>query len=176
MTSTTARILSVIAMIIDCALVSTSLLFPFVFPWWLFITAAILAVHLLWFKTIFQFCVYWATDEFPAKSKAPKNRMTWVLAPVLIGALIAGRPAGDNSRATVAQISGLFVFTDATPTGQYTYLGTVQNGITARSTQYQPVRDRLIKKLKEQYPTADGVIFHFVNNAPDKADAIKFAQ
>lgn len=81
----------------------------------------------------------------------------------------------DHSQAKVNQLQGLYVFVDATPLQEYDYLGSVQNGMRLTgSSQYQPVRDRLIKKIKDQYPAADGIIFHFVNNAPDKADAIKF--
>lgn len=92
---------------------------------------------------------------------------------LLMAAKIYQQP--DHSQATVSQLQGLYVFTDATPLAPYEYLGSVQNGTRlAGSSQYQPVRDRLIKKLKQEYPAANGVIFHFVNNAPDKADAIKF--
>lgn len=93
----------------------------------------------------------------------------------LISLLIAARVNPEHNRAKVNQLQGLYVFTDAEPVQDYDYLGTVQNGIRlAGSSQYQPVRDRLIKKIKEQYPEADGIIFHFANNAPDMADAIKF--
>lgn len=81
----------------------------------------------------------------------------------------------EKSKAVANQVQGLYIFTDCTPATSYTYLGTVQNGFRfSGSAQYQPVRDKLIKKIKERYPDADGVIFHFVNGAADKADAIKF--
>lgn len=100
---------------------------------------------------------------------------TFLIATALISLLIAARTNPDYSRATANQVHGLYIFTDADPVQNYDYLGTVQNGIRlAGSSQYQPVRDRLIKKVKDQYPAADGIIFHFANNAPDMADAIKF--
>lgn len=72
-------------------------------------------------------------------------------------------------------MQGLYIFTDCKPLYEYEYLGSVKNGARfAGSSQYQPVRDGLIKKIKSDYPQADGVIFHFVNGAADKADAIKF--
>lgn len=100
---------------------------------------------------------------------------TFLIATALIGLLIAARTNQDNGRANVNQLQGLYVFTDATPAHDFEYLGTVENGIRlAGSSQYQPVRDRLIKKVKEKYPDAEGIIFHFVNNAADKAEAIRF--
>lgn len=82
----------------------------------------------------------------------------------------------DNSLATVNQLQGLWVFTDCKPVAEYKYLGSVKTSgvISIGSAQYQPVRDRLIKKLRHDYPDANGVIFHFVNGAADKADAIQF--
>lgn len=80
-----------------------------------------------------------------------------------------------KATAEVNQLQGLYVFTDSKPVAAYDYLGTVKNGTRiAGSAQYQPVRDRLIKKIKEDFPNAEGVIFSFVNGAADKADAIKF--
>lgn len=90
---------------------------------------------------------------------------------------INGKKPEDNSLGHAAQIQGLYIFTDNQPVQQYEYLGTVQNGMrVAGSAQYQPVRDKLIKKVKSEYPAATGVIFHFVNGAADKADAIRFKQ
>lgn len=83
----------------------------------------------------------------------------------------------DNKKnqAEVNEVQGLYVFTDSKPIAEYEYLGTVKNGMRlAGSSQYQPVRDILIKKVNKEFPQADGVIFHFVNGAADKADAIKF--
>jgi hypothetical protein len=80
-----------------------------------------------------------------------------------------------KSTAEVDQVQGLYIFTDSKPLYEYEYLGSVKNGVRiVGSSQYQPVRDGLIKKIKKEYPQADGAIFHFVNGAADKADAIKF--
>lgn len=102
---------------------------------------------------------------------------------ILCGFVIVGAradhhdPPGDHSLATVNQLQGVYIFTDCTPAGKYEYLGTVQNGTRiAGSSQYGPVRDRMIKKVREEYPAANGAIFHFNNGSADKADAIKFDQ
>lgn len=81
----------------------------------------------------------------------------------------------DTSLATVNQLQGLYVFTDCRPVAPYKFLGTVKNGMRlAGSSQYEPVRDRLLKKVKADYPDANGIIFSFVNGAADRADAIQF--
>jgi len=81
----------------------------------------------------------------------------------------------DKAKAEVNQLQGVYVFVDSKPVKEYQYLGTVKNGMRlAGSAQYQPVRDKLLKKLKEDYPQADGAIFSFVNGAADRVDAIKF--
>ncbi len=78
--------------------------------------------------------------------------------------------------AEVNQIQGLYIFTDSKPVKEYEYLGTVKTSsvVSVGSTQYQPVRDKMIKKLKKDFPEADGAIFFFNNGSSDKCDAIKF--
>lgn len=75
--------------------------------------------------------------------------------------------------ATVDQIEGIFIFTDSKPVSEYDYLGSEKLGFTMGSGQYKDVRDKLIKKVKKQYPAATGIIFHFNDGDTDKADAIK---
>jgi len=84
----------------------------------------------------------------------------------------------DNYRvskktAEVFTIENLKVFTDCEPVLEYEYLGTVSK-IFALSGQYEPLRNAIIQKAKKNYPTAEGIIFHFVNGGIDKADVIKF--
>ncbi|MFM2292697.1 MAG: hypothetical protein RIS29_2510 [Bacteroidota bacterium] len=77
--------------------------------------------------------------------------------------------------AEVNQIQGLYVFTDSTPVMEYEYVGTVSgNAISFGSGQYEPVRNSILKKTKQKFPEADGVILHLLNGGIDKADAIKF--
>lgn len=96
---------------------------------------------------------------------------------VFLAVVLGWKPAQDNSQAKANQVQGLYIFTDCKPVQQYEYLGTVQNGFRmAGSAQYQPVRDRLIKKLQEQFPAANGAIFYLNNGSADKCDAIKFLQ
>jgi len=41
------------------------------------------------------------------------------------------------------------------------------------SGQYQSVRDKLIKKLRKEYPEANGAIFNFHDGGTDMCDAIR---
>jgi hypothetical protein len=85
----------------------------------------------------------------------------------------------NKSSAEVDQINGCFLFVNSKPVLPYDYLGTVE--LTRKdvrrkleSEQFQSVRDLLIKKVKEQFPQAEGIIFDFHDGGTDKADALKF--
>ncbi|MBK8086847.1 MAG: hypothetical protein IPK31_02100 [Chitinophagaceae bacterium] len=85
----------------------------------------------------------------------------------------------NKSSAEVDQINGCFLFVNSKPVLPYDYLGTVElTKKDVRKTpgtgQYQHARDLLIKKIKEQFPQAEGIIFNFHDGGIDKADALKF--
>ena len=61
------------------------------------------------------------------------------------------------STADVNQIEGLYIFTDIKPVNSYDSLGTVEIGFV-KHTQYESIRGSLIKKAKNKYPYADGLI------------------
>ena len=80
-----------------------------------------------------------------------------------------------NSTAEVNQVEGLLIFTDCKPVKEYEYLGTVKSSTGGfGNSQYEGVRNRLIKKVKNEYPKADGAIMYLNYGQADKADAIKF--
>lgn len=79
-----------------------------------------------------------------------------------------------KNTAEVEQMEGLFIFVDSKPVQEYEFLGTEKITIGLGSGQYTDIRNKLIKKVKKEYPTADGVLIHFSNGGTDKADAIKF--
>ena len=83
-----------------------------------------------------------------------------------------------KSTAEVNQIQGIFIFTNSKPLSEYEYLGSIKTSsiVSLGSAQYQPVRDKMIKKIKKDYPQANGAIFYFNNGSADKADAIKFKE
>jgi hypothetical protein len=78
-----------------------------------------------------------------------------------------------NNLAEANQIQGIYVFTDSKPVAKYKYLGTVSVSI-GLSTQYQSIRDRLIKKAKNDYPEAEGIIIDTNAGGADRADVVRF--
>jgi hypothetical protein len=79
-----------------------------------------------------------------------------------------------KSLAEVEQMEGIYVFVDSRPVREFDHLGTAKIGVSFGSPQYAQLRDRLISKVKKEFPNADGVILHFSAGGVDKADAIKF--
>ena len=81
----------------------------------------------------------------------------------------------EKATATVNQVQGVYIFIDSKPVTDYTYLGTVDTkGIATDNPQYTVIRDKLITRIKKDWPAADGVIFSFNAGGRDHADAIKF--
>ncbi|MFN4084274.1 MAG: hypothetical protein ACK4K9_11645 [Bacteroidia bacterium] len=99
-----------------------------------------------------------------------------LLSGIALTSLIAFKVAtyeAKRSTAEVEQYQGVFVFTDSKPVMPYDYLGTVKSTV-GWDSQYEGVRDKLIGKAKKEFPTADGLIFHFKSGGTDRCDAIKF--
>ena len=91
---------------------------------------------------------------------------------IILLAMLSARTSPNVNQAEVNQLQGIYIFTDSKPLQPYDYLGTVKKTVTfAGGIQYAAIRDRMIKKVKSDYPTADGIIFY--GNA-DRCDAIKF--
>lgn len=80
-----------------------------------------------------------------------------------------------KGNATATRIDGYYCFVECTPQSDYTVLGTVKGkGLTMGSGSYLDIRDNLIKKVKDEFPKADGIIFHFKEGERDAAEAIMF--
>ena len=79
----------------------------------------------------------------------------------------------NNSSANVEQQQGLYLFMFSKPTSEYEYLGSVKKSI-AWTGQPTEMLNSMIKKIKRDFPLADGVIFTSADM--DKADAIKFKE
>lgn len=77
----------------------------------------------------------------------------------------------DKTAARVNQMQGLSIFILSTPTAAYDYQGSVTKKL-AWTGEPQEMLNGIIKKVKNDYPDADGIIFTTVDM--DKADAIKF--
>jgi hypothetical protein len=79
--------------------------------------------------------------------------------------------SSNKNSAVVDQKEGLYVFMLSKPTAEYEYLGSVKKGI-AWTGSPEEMLDGIIKKVKKEYPRAEGVIF--TSMAMDKADAVIF--
>lgn len=76
------------------------------------------------------------------------------------------------SLANAKQIEGYYIFTDSEPLNSYEYLGTIKGQIASLSSQYTQVRSKLIKRAKNEFPKANGIILHLNAGGVDKADII----
>ncbi len=85
--------------------------------------------------------------------------------------LTAFKFATDKGSATVDQKQGLYIFLLSKPTAEYEYLGSVKKGL-AWTGQPDEMLNSMIKKVKKDYPKADGIVFTTIDM--DKADAIQF--
>ena len=96
---------------------------------------------------------------------------------IIIGLLAVGLSltaftfVSDKGSATVDQKEGLYIFLLSKPTAEYEYMGSVKKGL-AWSGQPDEMLNSRIKKIKKEYPKADGMIFTSIDM--DKADAIQF--
>ena len=78
----------------------------------------------------------------------------------------------DKEIGQVEQYQGIYVFIDAKPVAETTYLGTVKKKI-GFSTQYTAIRDALLKKCKKEFKDSDALIMKFVEGGSDTGDAVK---
>lgn len=93
---------------------------------------------------------------------------------ILLLSFTAQKFTASKATAEVNQAQGLYIFTDSKPVTSYEYLGSVNTAAVVWKTRgYQDTKDVLIKKIKKDYPQAEGIIFYF-DGGKDKADAIKF--
>jgi len=79
----------------------------------------------------------------------------------------------DKALARVKPHLGVFVFTDCTPVNTFSFVGKI-NKAGGMSSDYNDLRDRLIKKALKKYPSAQGIITRFVSGGYDSAEAIRF--
>lgn len=108
------------------------------------------------------------------------KKIAFLILTASVPVIMSFAPGGDNGAATVERIEGVYVFVDSRPIAEYDYLGTVKAGsgmgkaFSVSSQEYEDRRNKLIKRVKEEYPNADGVILKFKSGGKDAADAIKF--
>jgi hypothetical protein len=82
----------------------------------------------------------------------------------------------NKNLARVTQYQGLFLFVDCEPKSESNYLGTIKSKMSFSSAQYSALRDKLIKKCKKSFPSANGLIIKFVSGGVDTGDAVIFSK
>ena len=78
---------------------------------------------------------------------------------------------GPKANAIVDQQEGVYLFLFCKPSSEYDYLGSIKVK-AAWTGQTTEMVNGMLKKLKKDYPQADGLIFTTADL--DKADAVKF--
>lgn len=89
-----------------------------------------------------------------------KKYITGVLIGITLTALTAMVQTYQvkKSTAEVDQIQGLYIFAKAKPTTEYEHLGTMK-GPTVGSHEFDDLILSILKKVKKEYPNAEGIIF-----------------
>jgi hypothetical protein len=77
----------------------------------------------------------------------------------------------NASTAEVNNVEGLYVFTDSKPLMPYDSIGVIEIGFIT-DTQYESIRNNLIKRTKIKFPYADGVILNFNKKGVDNCIVI----
>ena len=77
----------------------------------------------------------------------------------------------NASTAEVNNVEGLYVFTDSKPLMPYDSIGVIEIGFIT-DTQYESIRNNLIKRTKIKFPYADGVILNFNKKGVDNCVVI----
>jgi hypothetical protein len=75
------------------------------------------------------------------------------------------------STAEVNIVEGLYVFTDSKPVMPYDSIGIIEIGFIT-DTQYESIRNNLIKRAKNKFPYADGIILNFNKKGVDNCVVI----
>lgn len=95
-----------------------------------------------------------------------------ILVVIFLSTILFGfQSSTDKADATVERRDGLYVYIMAKPKSDNEYLGSVKKSL-ALTGEPEEMLNSMIKKVKKEYPQAEGIIFTTV--AMDKADAIKF--
>lgn len=77
----------------------------------------------------------------------------------------------NKDSAKVQQVEGYYTFILSKPVKEYTTVGTVEVGLTLSGKPEQNFKS-ILKRVKKEYPKADGIIFH--DMSLEKVDVIQF--
>ena len=78
----------------------------------------------------------------------------------------------NASTAEVNKIEDFYVFTDSKPVMPFDSLGAIELGFVT-DTQYESIRNSLIKKSRNKFPNANGLIMKFDKKGVDKCTVIR---
>lgn len=84
-----------------------------------------------------------------------------------------GQEKDNLGLARANKVNGLYVFTDCEPVNEYEIVDR-EGAAIGWSSEYQAVRDKLVKKAVKDVPDAAGVILTFSTGGIDRAAVIKF--
>lgn len=84
-----------------------------------------------------------------------------------------GQEKDNLGLARANKVNGLYVFTDCEPVNEYDIVER-EGAAIGWSSEYQAVRDKLVKKAVKDVPDAAGVILTFSTGGIDRAAVIKF--
>lgn len=79
----------------------------------------------------------------------------------------------NYSTAEVSKAEGFYIFADSKPIMPHDSLGVVELGFVS-GTQYETIRNNLMKKARKKYPSADGIILSLNKKGIDYCNVIKF--
>jgi hypothetical protein len=78
----------------------------------------------------------------------------------------------DASSAEVNKIDGFYIFTDSKPVMPFDSIGALEVGFVT-DTQYESIRGSLIKKSRNKFPNANGLILKLDKRGVDKCIVIR---
>ena len=104
-------------------------------------------------------------------------KVKWLILGLVALILVAFKGYINPADAQVEQISGLYVFIKSKPLNKFEYLGTVK-GPTFSNAEFDTMLPKMLKKVKEEYPKANAVLFNGEMGSSEKytADAILIAE
>lgn len=105
-----------------------------------------------------------------------KNNMIFFLGGVFFTMVLSFQPLKFEpgyATAEVSKIDGYYIFTDGKPVMAYDTLGVVELGFVS-GTQYESIRNNLIKRAIKKYPNGNGLILQLNRSGLDKGVVIKF--
>jgi hypothetical protein len=107
--------------------------------------------------------------------KIPLLAFLAALSIIVLFAFQVANSQTDESTAKVNKIGGFYIYTDSMPIMPYDSLGIIETGFIT-GTQYEQIRNNLIKRAKSKFPNANGLIMKFDKKGIDKCTVIKLIQ